>query len=471
MTSDILIHPASHDAAHRTQTRDPTPCHHPPAHRDDREGFLHWYNTVRTDSQILADPLAPEDMVIQSMPDVSPTKWHLAHTSWFFETFLLTPYVSAYEPPNAIYGHLFNSYYEGIGQPFSRLRRGMISRPTVSEILDYRAQVDAAMAAFILNAPQDTWREAAAFVSLGLHHEQQHQELMLTDIKHVLSENPMMPAAYKAVDDFRGNMAEAQALEWHAFDGGLVDIGHDSQGTDPALDFAFDNESPRHEQLVRPFLLANRLITNGEYLSFVEDGGYQNPLLWLADGWSQVQENNWVAPLYWQRGEGYDCEQSDVWREFTLAGLVPLNPATPVCHLSYYEADAFARWADARLPSEEEQEHAANGQSITGNFGRMIIKGIAHAVHPDPATKNGTTPNQIYGDVWEWSHSAYAAYPGYRPAQGAVGEYNGKFMCGQYALRGGSCATPTGHVRLTYRNFFPPSARWQFSGLRLAQDA
>ena len=481
MTGNTLIYPVANDTGldavysmQRAKEADPACRHQPPESRDDRDGFLSWYNTVRAESRILALPLAPEDMVVQSMPDVSPTKWHLAHASWFFETFLLAPYAPSYVSPDTLYSHLFNSYYESIGHPFSRPRRGLLSRPTVKDILDYRARVDEAMASFIRHAPHNTWRDAAALISLGLNHEQQHQELILTDIKHVLAENPMAPAAYAAPDNPGVTAPPAgngPALEWQPFGGCIMNIGHDDQNANSALNFAFDNESPQHERLLRPFFLAKRLVTNGEYHAFIDDGGYQNPLLWLADGWTQVQAENWTAPLYWRRGDGYGDGDDGDWQEFTLSGLVLLNRAAPVCHLSYYEADAFARWAGARLPSEDELEHASCGCSVTGNFGRMIINGEARAVHPWPSSGQYAALDQIYGDVWEWTHSAYASYPGYRPARGAVGEYNGKFMCGQYVLRGGSCATPTGHVRRTYRNFFPPGARWQFSGLRLARDA
>jgi ergothioneine biosynthesis protein EgtB len=393
---------------------------------------------VRAETMALAAPLSAEDQVLQSMPDVSPTKWHLAHTAWFFEEFLLRPHAHAYAPFNDEYRYLFNSYYEAVGPRHPRPERGMLSRPPLEDIHAYRAHVDAAMTQ-MLSAGLSA--DVAATVELGLHHEQQHQELILMDIKHVLSRNPLGPS-YGAAKRAEARAAE---LSWLAFPGGLYEVG--SQGDD----FAFDNEGPRHKVWLEPFKLASRCVTNGEYRAFIADGGYQRAELWLADGWRTINEEGWEAPLYW-RGDTL----------FTLSGERPIDADEPVCHLSYFEADAFARWAGKRLPREEEWEVASRSAGAREHFAS------SREFHPRPAAGEGLA--QMFGDVWEWTSSAYSAYPGFRPASGAIGEYNGKFMCGQFVLRGGAAVTPEHHIRPTYRNFFPPGARWAFAGVRLADD-
>lgn len=418
----------------------------------ERGAVLDRYRRIRRWTEALAEPLQPEDQVVQAMPDASPTKWHLGHTSWFFETFLLQSFLPGYAAFHPLFGYLFNSYYEAAGPRQPRPQRGLLTRPTVAETARYRAHVDAAMAELISIAGPGTWSRAAPLIELGLNHEQQHQELILTDIKYAFSCNPLRPA-YRQAEPPPGG--EAPALDWIDFRGGVVRIGHDGAG------FAFDNEGPRHEVLLRPFRLASRPVTNGEYLRFVEDGGYGDPRHWLSDGWTAVRAEGWRAPLYWEGGG------DGGWRLFTLAGMRDLDPAGPVCHLSHYEAAAYAAWAGKRLPTEAEWEVAASGLNPEeGDF--------AEGGEPEPRPIRKTPVPalmQIFGGVWEWTASPYTAYPGFRPAEGAVGEYNGKFMVNQMVLRGGSCATPPGHVRATYRNFFYPGARWQFSGLRLAEDA
>lgn len=420
----------------------------PPTPRDD---LLTRYRAVRGLSGALAAPLAPEDMVIQSMPDTSPTKWHLAHITWFFETFLLKAYQADYAPVNPAYATLFNSYYETLAPYFHRPDRGMLSRPTVAEVLAYRAEIDRRMEGFIESASENAWREAAPLVVLGLHHEQQHQELLLTDIKHVLSRNPMRPAYREDLP--RPETHDVEPMEWRAFDGGVREIGHDAGG------FAYDNEGPRHKVYLNPFRIASRPVTGGEFVDFVEDGGYKRAEFWLSNGWATVKDKGWSAPFYWC------CHPDGAWTEFTLGGERPLDRTAPVSHLSFYEADAYARWAGKRLPTEAEWEIAAEGVAVEGN---LLERGL---LQPASAKANGHLLAQLYGDVWEWTASPYAPYPGYRPAAGAIGEYNGKFMCEQMTLRGGSCMTPPGHVRATYRNFFPCAAQWQVTGLRLAEDA
>ncbi len=411
-----------------------------------REPLSLRYRAVRETSLEIAAPLEIEDQVVQSMADVSPTKWHLGHTSWFFEEFLLGPRLPGYRPFDERFGYLFNSYYETVGPRHARPRRGLLTRPTLREVLRYRVHVDAHMARLIDSI--DTDGESSAIVELGLNHEQQHQELMLTDLKHVLSCNPLEPA-YRSDLESSANAAATTPLGWIAFGEGLREIG-----TDGGTAFCFDNETPRHREWLEAFELADRLVTNGEYLEFIRAGGYQQPTLWLSDGWSVVQQQGWSHPLYW-------CDELET--EFTLAGRRPLDPASPVCHLSYYEADAFARWAGARLPTEAEWETAAAGLPVEGNLMDR------DALRPLPAA-TGTGLRQMFGDAWEWTRSPYGPYPGFRPAAGAIGEYNGKFMCSQFVLRGGSCATPAGHIRAGYRNFFYPHSRWQFTGLRLARD-
>jgi ergothioneine biosynthesis protein EgtB len=398
----------------------------------------------------LCAPLGVEDYVVQSMPDASPVKWHLAHTSWFFETFVLKPAGADLEAIPSQYGYLFNSYYNAIGERIARPDRGLLSRPTVAEVCRFRAAIDDAMRALLDRADDARLRRLGPMIALGLHHEQQHQELILTDLKHAFGRNPLRPI-YR---DIELPGAEAPGpIRWLDYPAGLRRIGHDGPG------FAFDNESPRHRVFVVAFRLADRLVTNGEYLAFIEDGGYERPEFWLSDGWNARNTQHWTAPLYWERS-------ADGWRMMTLAGMRDLDEAEPVCHVSYYEADAFARWSGARLPSEAEWEVAAEGRPVEGNF----LEG--ERFHPAPlaASDAAGSPSQLFGDVWEWTRSPYSPYPGYQPAAGALGEYNGKFMCNQMVLRGGSCATPASHIRSTYRNFFPPDARWQFSGIRLARD-
>ena len=379
---------------------------------------LQSFRTVRSLTEALAAPLSAEDQTVQSMPDASPTKWHLAHTTWFFETFVLRPHARGYRAFDPAYEYLFNSYYEAVGPRYPRPQRGLITRPGVEEVLAYRHHVTTAMLEFLMDV-----HAAHDLVQLGLHHEQQHQELILMDIKHALSLNPLRPA-YRAA---RGGAVQAlQATGWREFEGGLVETGHDGRG------FAFDNEGPRHRSWLDAFALAMRPVNCGEYLEFIEGGGYSRPEFWLSAGWDCVNQRGWQAPLYWENKDG-------AWHVFTLSGLEPVDPLRPVCHVSAFEAAAFAKWSGKRLPREAEWEIAAGAVEGTG-------------------------------EVWEWTASPYVAYPGYREAAGAIGEYNGKFMASQMVLRGGCAATPPGHVRPTYRNFFPPDARWMFGGFRLAED-
>ncbi len=406
------------------------------------------YTATRHATEQLCAPLAVEDYVIQATPDVSPTKWHIAHVTWFFETFLLKPHLPGYEPIDPKYEYLFNSYYNAVGPQYDRPSRGLLSRPTVAEVYAYRAHVDRAMLALLEGASESQLAKVGPAVTLGINHEQQHQELLLTDIKYNLSINPLRPA-YHTVELPR---RPAVPLEWHDDDGGIVEVGHDGSG------FSFDNESPRHEALLQPYRIASRPVTCGEYAAFVEDGGYARPDLWLSSGWDTVQAGGWEGPLYWERIDGE-------WWMFTLSGMQRLDEHAPVCHLSYVEADSYARWARVRLPTEQEWEHAAAGTPVRGN--------LAESGLFQPVAAGGTNAGleQLYGDVWEWTQSAYLPYPGFTPVEGALGEYNGKFMVGQMVLRGGSCATPESHIRATYRNFFHPTDRWQFQGLRLAADA
>ena len=412
---------------------------------------------VRAASLRIVTPLTPEDCVVQSMPDASPAKWHLAHTTWFFEQFVLRPHLAGYRPFDAQFEYLFNSYYDAVGPRHARPERGLLTRPALSEVRAYRAHVDEHMAA-LLASSHGVPSKLQSLVLIGLHHEQQHQELLLTDILHAFSCNPLRPS-YRSfhADPPLAAAPSAAPLAFVAFPGGLREIGADGRG------FAFDNESPRHTVYLRPFRLAERPVSNGDWLAFIGDGGYLRPELWLSDGWATVQAEAWQAPLYWQRDGGE-------WSTMTLAGQRSLDPAAPVCHVSFYEADAYARWAGKRLPSEAEWEFAAGRVSAAGNLldagapQRSPLRPL-----PGPAAGSGKL-RQLFGDVWEWTQSPYAPYPGFRPAAGAVGEYNGKFMCNQMVLRGGSCVTPAGHVRASYRNFFYPHQRWQFAGLRLAED-
>jgi len=405
------------------------------------------YTCVRRVSCAICAPLAVEDYVVQSMPDVSPPKWHLAHTTWFFENFLLQPLLPGYQPFDASYGYLFNSYYETVGRFFPRQQRGLLARPTVEQVYRYREHVDRCMLQLIDAAAGPRRGEVTDRLVLGLHHEQQHQELLVTDIKYNFALNPLRPA-YRERRDEPAAARAARKRGWLNVPAGVYEIGHPGGG------FAFDNESPRHRVHLDACRIADRPVTNGEYLEFMTAGGYREPSCWLSQGWQTVRERDWQAPLYWEQRDGS-------WWNMTLAGMRPVDPLEPVCHVSYFEADAYARWAEKRLPTEAEWEIAARGARVSGNFldsGRL---------HPRTETE-GQHDSRFYGDVWEWTQSAYSAYPGYRPESGALGEYNGKFMCGQYVLRGGSCATPPGHVRPTYRNFFYPADRWQFTGLRLA---
>jgi ergothioneine biosynthesis protein EgtB len=405
------------------------------------------YAAVRAASERLAEPLSPEDATAQSMPDASPVKWHLAHTSWFFETFVLEAALAGYRPLEPAYRVLFNSYYHSVGEQYARPERGLVTRPGLAEVRAYRRHVDEKMLALLARgalAPAQL-----GVVELGIQHEQQHQELILTDLKHLLAKNPLHPV-YRPAAAARGG-PRAPALAWHAYPAGLREIGHAGPG------FAFDNEMPRHRVFVHAFALASRAVTNAEYQAFMAERGYERPELWLSDGFACARREGWRAPLYWTLRDGERLE-------FTLSGLRAVEPDEPVAHVSAYEADAYARWAGARLPSEAEWEVAAAGQPVAGNF---VESGRLQPA-PAPASEGG--PAQLFGDVWEWTASAYAAYPGYRPPAGALGEYNGKFMANQLVLRGGSCATPASHVRASYRNFFYPDARWQWSGIRLARD-
>ena len=401
------------------------------------------YLEVRDSTESLAEPLSAEDQTVQSMPDVSPTKWHRAHTTWFWEEFVLGPHQPGFQPFHPAYRFLFNSYYESVGPRHARPQRGLLTRPGISEIAAYRRRTDDIMCELLSSSRA---AEVAGIAELGLNHEQQHQELILMDIKHVLWCNPMRPT-YRGASDTDAGIS--RALQWIHHPGGLVDIGHDGAG------FAFDNEGPRHRELLQPFLLADRPVLCGEWLDFMADGGYRRPELWMSDGWTTVTQSEWSSPLYWTKGEG------DQWSIFTLGGVRAVVPDEPVCHVSWYEADAFARWSGARLPLEAEWEtvHDTVPRAPRADGLRLHPRSIDGA---DGAAG---------GDVWEWTASPYSPYPGFRPAAGAVGEYNGKFMVNQFVLRGGACVTPPGHSRPTYRNFFPPAARWAFSGLRLARDA
>jgi ergothioneine biosynthesis protein EgtB len=410
------------------------------------------FHQTRDFTNSLCAGLEPEDCVVQSMPDVSPTKWHLAHTTWFFETFILKKFVPGYQAEISEYAYLFNSYYNAAGDMHRRDLRGLISRPTVSEAHRYRALVDSHINDLLSNSDESLLDKMEPILVLGMHHEQQHQELLITDIKHVLAQNPLHPVFRQRNRDLAAR--KNFPIRFIDFEETVTAIGHDGDG------FAYDNEGPRHRALVPAFSLATRPTTNGEYIAFIEDNGYNRPEFWLSLGWTTVNEQRWNAPLYWTKRDG-------AWWNFTLSGFRPVDQSEPVTHVSYFEADAYANWAGARLPTEFEWERASLNCPIEGNFVED------ETFHPRPMRRSGKDRQlyQMFGDVWEWTRSAYSPYPGYRAAPGALGEYNGKFMCNQYVLRGGSCATSRSHIRRTYRNFFQPEKRWQFTGIRLARDA
>jgi ergothioneine biosynthesis protein EgtB len=409
---------------------------------------LERFRAVRDQSRKLAAPLSDADATVQSMEDASPAKWHLAHTTWFFEAMVLKPNLPGYAVFDEAFNYLFNSYYETVGKRQPRPMRGMITRPALDRVMAYRAHVDEVVGRLV---EAGTDRAVLDLIELGCHHEQQHQELLLTDILHLFAQNPLKPA-YRDPEPLAVGPEGEDDAAWIGFEGGIALVGHDGTG------FAFDSEGPRHKALLQPFRLADRLVTNRQWMEFMDDGGYRSPLLWLSDGWATVQAKGWSSPLYWE-------ERGGRWWSMTLRGLQPVDPAAPVTHVSYFEADAFATWVGKRLPTEAEWERASQGLPQTGNFagtGRY---------RPKPADGAKAGLKQMFGDVWEWTRSPFTPYPGFKPVEGAVGEYNGKFMCGQFVLRGGSCVTPDDHIRATYRNFFQPGKRWQFSGLRLAEDA
>jgi ergothioneine biosynthesis protein EgtB len=424
------------------------------------EGLLARFHQIRSFTDTLCSGLEPEDYVVQSMPDVSPTKWHLAHTTWFFETFILKKFFAGYRPEIPEYAYLFNSYYNAAGNMHRRDLRGLISRPTAHETQRYRASIDSHIDDLLSDADENLLHDIEPILVLGINHEQQHQELLITDIKHVFAQNPLYPV-FRGRDGALRHPDAAARRPYHFidFEEAMVAIGHDGRG------FAYDNEGPEHEALIPAFSLASQPVTNGDYIKFIEDNGYTRPEFWLSLGWMTVNEQRWRAPLYWMKRDGG-------WWHFTLSGFRPVDEAEPVTHISYFEADAYANWAGARLPTEFEWERAVLDCPIEGNFVEDEL------FHPAPvavesavsADKSARHLHQIFGDIWEWTRSAYSPYPGYRAAPGALGEYNGKFMCNQYVLRGGSCATSRSHIRRTYRNFFQPEKRWQFTGIRLARD-
>ncbi len=410
-----------------------------------RESLLNKFRKVREFTHYLVEPLEVEDFVIQAMENTSPTKWHLAHTSWFFETFVLDKFQPGFESLHPQYAYFFNSYYLQTGVPFARTKRGLLSRPTVKEVFEYRGYVNEQIEDFI-NSCDEVWSEAASVIEIGIQHEQQHQELILTDLKYLLAQNPLLPV-YRDAKPFKSE--PANSINWISFEEGLIEIGNKGG------EFTYDNEHPHHRTFVQDFELADRLVTSGEYIEFINEGGYEQLHFWLDEGWSAVQREDWKAPLYWFKRDGN-------WFQFTLSGARPVDLNEPVTHISYYEADAFARWKGCRLPTEQEWEHACGTLEKEGNF---VENDHFHPKAPSP--KKGL--KQMFGDVWEWTMSCYSPYPNYKPLPGALGEYNGKFMANQYVLRGGSCATSKSHIRKTYRNFFHADARWQFSGIRLAR--
>jgi len=410
---------------------------------------------VRAQTDAIAAPLAPEDMVVQSMPQASPTKWHLAHTTWFFERFVLREFVPGYTPPHDAYDYLFNSYYNTVGPMHCQPNRGQVTRPTVDDIQQYRRFIDAQVLELLDAKAQDQPddEQLRHVMTIGLNHEQQHQELMVTDLKHMLSGNPLLPGVFDLPEQTPDATSELPDTGWQSFDEQVVSIGTDAGGAA----FSYDNERPRHRVFLEPFTIAHRPVSNREYLDYIEDGGYERHELWLSPGWAAVQEQGWTRPIYWYR-------DGDTWMQYTLAGPRALRMDEPVCHVSYFEAEAYARWAGARLPTEFEWEHAAAELPLDG------VIADERRFHPTPLDPREHQPTRFFGDVWEWTSSSYAPYPGFKTEPGALGEYNGKFMCNQYVLRGGSCATPRPQARLTYRNFFGPDARWQFTGLRLAKS-
>jgi ergothioneine biosynthesis protein EgtB len=429
-------------------------------HQSRADQLLARYREVRDFSRLLTRDLEPEDCVVQSIPDVSPTKWHLAHTTWFFETFVLKKFVSGYVSAIPEYAFLFNSYYNAAGSMHRRDLRGLISRPTVAESFRYRENIDHHIENLVSSASEQLLDEIEQLITLGLHHEQQHQELLLTDIKHVLAQNPLHPVFRRRASE---KTASPSPMHFVDFEETMTTIGYDGSS------FSYDNEGPQHRALVPAFSLATRLVTCGEYINFIESDAYRRPEFWLSLGWMTVNEQRWEAPLYWEKRDGE-------WWHFTLSGFRRVDPNEPVTHVSYFEADAFANWSGARLPTEFEWERVAQNETIAGNFVE------SERFHPAPASEDRLPADpgrqasrqpkfsQLFGDVWEWTRSSYSPYPGYRAAPGALGEYNGKFMCNQYVLRGGSCATSRSHIRTTYRNFFQPEKRWQFTGIRLARD-
>lgn len=417
--------------------------------RHSRETLIGRFSAIRNFSNYLVEPLEIEDFVVQAMENTSPAKWHLAHASWFYETFVLEKAIADYESLHPQYSYIFNSYYLQTGEPHSRSKRGLLSRPTVRQVFEYREYVNKEILSFLEDAGEEELYEFGPVIEIGNHHEQQHQELLLTDLKYMFAQNPLYPS-YRDLDSTESQYPGD--LNWYIFEEGIYEVGSDGD------EYTYDNEHPRHRRFLESFELADRLITSGEYMQFVEDGGYKRSELWLDDGWSIVNKRKWDSPLYWIR-------KDDEWHHYTLGGLRKVNPHEPVTHVSYYEADAYARWSGARLPDEAEWEVAAGDQPLEGNF---VEK---EQFHPQPLQKNqnGLKLKQMFGDVWEWTKSSYEPYPGYEPLPGALGEYNGKFMVSQYVLRGGSCATSETHIRKTYRNFFYPDARWQFNGIRLAR--
>lgn len=415
--------------------------------RFSRKSLIDRFKAVRNFSHELTEPLKTEDFVVQAIENTSPTKWHLAHVSWFFETFLLDKALDDFKSLHPQYAYIFNSYYLQTGKPHTRSKRGVLTRPTVEEVFEYRDYVNKEVLKFLEQATEEQLKEFGPVVEIGYNHEQQHQELMITDFKYIFGQNPLCPV-YKEREEPKSTFLPE--LNWVSFKEGIYKIGNDGH------EFTYDNEHPRHRVFLEPFELSNRLISNGEYLEFMNDGGYKRSELWLDDGWATVNKEGWNSPLYWQKRDGK-------WLNYTLSGLRKVELSEPVTHISYYEADAFARWSDARLPTEAEWEVAAGDLPYKGNFVEE------QHFHPRPLQEDGEGLKQMYGDVWEWTKSSYEAYPGYKPLPGALGEYNGKFMCSQYVLRGGSCATSQTHIRKTYRNFFYPDARWQFNGIRLAR--